>query len=276
MPSFLRRLIAAPRAQAVVDDVVSLALPDGSEVDVRRVRHPRARRIKLSVSERGVRLTLPMRASLRAADAFLHEHRDWIAVQLPKWTGRDATAPFGVGTTSIPLRGVDIPLRRETGRYARVRRDEGDGRHEPGIESGIESGVVLSLPARAIDASARRALKEFYLAQARADIGRWLPHYLPSFPRVPSAIRIRPMSSLWGSLSARDALSLDLALVLGDPAAFEYVLVHELCHLIHRHHRPAFWREVEARGQDWRAQRDYLHAQGSALKAGLRRLIGPV
>jgi predicted metal-dependent hydrolase len=81
------------------------------------------------------------------------------------------------------------------------------------------------------------------------------------------------MSSLWGSLSARDALSLDLALVLGEAAAFEYVLVHELCHLLHRNHRRGFWREVEARGQDWRAQRDYLHARGASLKARLRALI---
>jgi len=83
------------------------------------------------------------------------------------------------------------------------------------------------------------------------------------------------LSSLWGSLSARDALSLDLALVLGKPAAFEYVLVHELCHLIHRNHARGFWREVEARGQDWRAQRDYLHGEGAALKASLRRLLAP-
>jgi predicted metal-dependent hydrolase len=159
----------------------------------------------------------------------------------------------------IPLRGESLPLRWETGRYARVRRDDRD--------------VVIALPMSATDASARRALKEFYLAEARADIGRWLPIHLPTFPRAPTSIRLRPMSSLWGSLSARDALSLDLSLVLGKPAAFEYVLVHELCHLLHRNHRRAFWREVEVRGQDWRAHRDYLHGEGAALKASLRRLI---
>ena len=263
MPSFLRRLIAAPRPDpGVVDEIVTLRLPDGSEVAVRRVRHPRARRLKVSVSERGVRLTLPMRASLRAADAFLHEHRDWIAAQLPKWILRETETPFGRDTSSIPLRGEDVPLRWTQARYAHAQRDGADG------------AVLIAIPASAGDAAARRALKEFYLAQARMDVGRWLPKYLPTFPRAPSAIRLRAMSSLWGSLSAADALCLDLALVLAEPAAFEYVLVHELCHLLHRHHRRAFWREVEMRGHDWRAQRDYLHAQGAALKARLRALIG--
>jgi predicted metal-dependent hydrolase len=267
MPSFLRRLIAPTRARPVVtSETIALLLPDGNEVDVLRVRHPRARRIKVSVSERGVRLTLPMRASLRAAETFLHEHRDWIALQLPRWITPGIAEPLGHDSATVPLRGESLPLRWETGRYARARRDE--------------YGVVIALPGSskgvaANDASARRALKEFYLAEARADIGRWLPVYLPTFPRAPTAIRLRPMSSLWGSLSTRDALSLDLALVLGKPAAFEYVLVHELCHLLHRHHKRTFWRAVEARGQDWRAQRDYLHGEGAMLKASLRRLIAP-
>jgi len=262
MPSFLRRLIAPTRARPVAtSETIVLLMPDGSEVDVLRVRHPRARRIKVSVSERGVRLTLPMRASLRAADTFLHEHRDWIALQLPRWITPGLAEPLGRDSTTVPLRGEHLPLIWEAGRYSRVRRDE--------------HGVVIALSASANDASAHRALREFYLAEARADIGRWLPRYLPTFPRAPTAIRLRPMSSLWGSLSTRDALSLDLALVLGKPAAFEYVLVHELCHLLHRNHKRAFWRAVEARGQDWRAQLDYLHAEGAGLKASLRRLIAP-
>jgi predicted metal-dependent hydrolase len=260
MSSFLRRLIATPRSRPVAsNETIALLLPDGGEISVQRVRHPRARRIKISVSERGVRLTLPMRASLRAADAFLREHLDWVLEQMPRWGAQHGLAAFGRGRDSIPLRGEAIPLRWETGRYARAKREG--------------NGVVIALPVSASDAIARRALKDFYLAEARADVGHWLPRYLPALPRAPTSIRLRPLSSLWGSLSVRDALSLDLALVLGKPAAFEYVLVHELCHLLHRNHARAFWREVEARWPDWHAQRDYLHGEGALLKAELRRLV---
>ena len=260
MPSFLRRLIStSPARPRIANETIALQLPDGGEISVRRVRHPRARRIKLSVSERGVRLTLPMRASTRAADAFLHEHLDWLVVQMPRWGARSGVSPFGRASDSIPLRGETVPLRWCEGRYAHVQHDM--------------HGLTLALPASATDAIARRALKEFYLAEARADIGRWLPNYLPTLPRVPTSIRLRPLSTLWGSLSARDALSLDLALVLGRPAAFEYVLVHELCHLLQRNHSSAFWREVEARWPNWRVQRDYLHGEGVLLKSELRRLI---
>jgi predicted metal-dependent hydrolase len=123
-------------------------------------------------------------------------------------------------------------------------------------------------------ASLRRALREFYLAQARSDVGQWMPKYLPTLPRAPSVLRIRPLRSLWGSLSPTDGLSLDLALVLGPPANFEYVLVHELCHLIHANHSRSFWREVEQRCQEWRELRAWFRGDGMTLKAELRRVAG--
>jgi len=81
------------------------------------------------------------------------------------------------------------------------------------------------------------------------------------------------MSSQWGSLAPNGVVALDLALVLARPAAFEYVLVHELCHLLRADHSRAFWREVELRCANWREERDYFHAEGRRIKATLRTLL---
>lgn len=248
---------------ALERETVTVRLPDGSEAALLRVRDPRARRMRLIVGERGVRLTLPRSASLRQAEAFVREHGDWLAAQLRRQA--DSVEParaFDRNRVELaPLRGQELPLHWLPGRFARVEISP--------------QGLIAQLPAQGGAAAARRALKEFYLAQARADIGRWLPEYLPGLPAAPSSIRLRALSSLWGSLSAGNALSLDLALVLAPPPAFEYVLVHELCHLIHRNHSPAYWRQVEARLPAWREQRRWFHEHGMALKTRLRHLIGP-
>lgn len=257
MPSLVRRLLT-PTPRVVERDSVRLQL-DEREIEVLRVRDPRARRIKLSVDERGARLTLPSRASLAAGERFLHEHRQWLATQLARYHDPAGIAALVRGeTASLPLRGKALPVQWQAGRFACVQV--------------VGDGLLFQLPARAGDAAMRRALREFYEAQARADIGRWLPKYLPGLPRAPARVRLKVMSSQWGSLAPDGSMALDLALVLGRPAAFEYVLVHELCHLLQANHSPAFWHEVELRFPGWRDERDYFHRHGRQLKAQLRRL----
>ncbi|HEX5756100.1 MAG TPA: SprT family zinc-dependent metalloprotease [Arenimonas sp.] len=239
----------------------SLVLPDGTVVEVLRVRDARARRLRLIVSERGVRLTLPRRASERSGDAFLDEHRPWIAAQLAK---RAAIAPLPAllpgQCEQLMLRGESVPVMWKEGRLACAAL----GAH----------GIEICAPANADPRRLKAALRELLLAEARSDVGRWLPRYLPDLPRPPSQLRVRPLQSLWGSLSPSAVLSLDLSLLLGRPSAFEYVLVHELCHLLHANHSKAFWREVEARWPQWRDERDYLRGEGLNLKATLRALVG--
>ncbi|WP_133000168.1 M48 family metallopeptidase [Luteimonas arsenica] len=265
MSSLLRLLLTksdAPGPRNIQRDTVALAMDDGTEVEVVRVRDPRARRLRLSVDERGARLTLPPRASAVSGERFLVQHRDWLAAQLRAHAIDDLVAPLERGVTAaLPLRGAMLPLRWEPGRYACVLR-EGDG-------------LVFRHTGRGGDAALRRALRDFYEGEARADVGAWLPRYLPGLPRAPARIRIKAMSSQWGSLAPDGTLALDLSLVLGRPSAFEYVLVHELCHLVHADHSPAFWAEVEARSPDWRDERDWFREHGRRLKAMLRLLAGP-
>src|SRR5918993_102371 len=119
MPNPLRRLLAS-RTPVIERDVTSLVLGDGREVEIQRVRNPRARRLKLSVDERGARLTLPSRASLVSGERFLAEHREWLADQLARYTIDDLpTLQRGV-TDALPLRGASMRLRWAEGRFTRL------------------------------------------------------------------------------------------------------------------------------------------------------------
>ncbi|HSD15864.1 MAG TPA: SprT family zinc-dependent metalloprotease [Thermomonas sp.] len=260
----LLRLLQAPRITAKVPavqrDSIGFVLDDGRHVDVLRVRDPRARRIKLSVDERGARLSLPLRASLVSGERFLHEHRAWLARQLAAQGEHAGEGLLRGVTDSLPLRGEEVPLRWTSGRAMR-------------IDVVADGGLLFAAPATAGDNGLRRALRDFYEAQGRADVGRWLPRYLETMPRAPRRIVFKRTSSQWGSLAPDGTLSLDLALLLARASAFEYVLVHELCHLLHADHSRRFWREVEARFPAWREERHYFHAEGRRLKARLRNLL---
>ena len=259
----LFRLLSPARVApkpAIQRDRIPFALADGHHIEILRVRDPRARRIKLSFDERGARLSLPVRASLVAGERFLLQHRDWLTAQYAMQAAHAGCGLQRDATTALPLRGIEIPLRWRGGRATRIDFDD-------------DGALAFTAPASAGDAALQRALRDFYEAQGRADVGRWLPHYLIGLPRTPRRIVFKRTSTQWGSLAPDGTLALDLALVLARPSAFEYVLVHELCHLLHADHSRRFWHAVEARCPGWRDERSYFHAEGRALKARLRTLL---
>lgn len=237
-----------------------LRLDDGESLPVRWVRDPRARRLKLSLNERGVRLTLPVRASERSAMAFLEAHVAWLQAQR-KALGVDPS-PLRLRSgdlASLPLWGEQVPVRWEpSARCALLPADE---------------ELRFLYTERSTQAHLAAALRGFLEGEGRRRLGALLPSLLPGIPRAPQRFRLRPMSSLWGSLAAGGAVSLDLALVLAAPECFDYVLVHELCHLIEPNHSPAFWREVGQRYPGWRPVRARLRDEGLALKAQLNQLL---
>ena len=80
-------------------------------------------------------------------------------------------------------------------------------------------------------------------------------------------IRIGGQRTLWGSCSARGTLSFNWRLVLAPPDVVDYVVVHELCHLLVPNHSQSFWSLVERQRPGWREQRAWLREYGPELLA---------
>lgn len=232
---------------------------DGEPVWLAWKPHPKARRLKLLMAADGPRLTLPSRTSKRAAEAFVDQHRDWLVQQ---WRKRRALvlAPLRIGEPAeLPWLGLRLPIVWAEDRALRVEQHDDHWR--------------VHTSARSSDRQLRAALLQAYRHAGKAWWLGVMQDYLPGLPKAPSALRVKPLQSLWGSLNAADAVTLDAALLFAPPEVADYVLVHELCHLLQRNHSPKFWREVESRFPHWRDQRDYLKTHGAGLKAEARRLF---
>jgi predicted metal-dependent hydrolase len=247
-------------------DWLELATPSGNTIRVLKASHPRARRLRLTVSTKGARITYPQGTHPSQVNAFLRHNADWLEKKLGELNlVIDPLPPLRVGTPiEFPFRGETTTLDWAEGAYPRVVAND--------------DGITLEIPrphSRALPV-ARGLLASYFETQIRRDVSRWLAGYVPQLGLAPTALRIRPMKSLWGSLDTRDRINLDLALALAPPAALRYVLAHELCHLKVRNHSPRFWAHVEAIFPDWREQRDWLRQNGALLKAELDRLVADV
>ena len=82
-----------------------------------------------------------------------------------------------------------------------------------------------------------------------------------------SRITLRDQRSRWGSCSAKGELSFNWRLVLAPHDVLDYVVVHEVCHLVEHHHGSAFWRLVARRRRGYLESKDWLDAHGWELLA---------
>jgi predicted metal-dependent hydrolase len=247
---------------------LELPVSDGSVVSIRVVDVAGARHLRLSVGRDGARMSKPRWVPLRDALAFAHEKREWLEARLAEYACQPRLVQWPVlepgRRGSLPLRGIAVPLRIA-------------GASRPSLQHD-DAGVQLSLPARGEDTLRRMAaglFRSWLDTQMRSDVGALLAHYTPALGRAPTRMALRPLSSLWGSLSARDHLSLDLSLILAPPELLEYVVVHELAHLFERNHGPRFWARVASMLPDYRQRQRQLRVEGHAYKAALGALLDP-
>lgn len=193
---------------------------DPADLALDIVRHPRARRTKLSfdpVTGRA-RLTLPPRASLDRAVAWARGQRAWLAAQQAR--APDAR-PFAPGAT-IPVAGEPLTIDWRADAPRTVRRD-GDRL--------VLGGPPESVPRR-IEAWLKRhaltLLEEdtaFYAARA----GVTVSHVAVGDPR-----------GRWGSCAHDGAIRYSWRLVLAPPEVRRATAAHEVAHRVHMNHSPAF------------------------------------
>lgn len=111
----------------------------------------------------------------------------------------------------------------------------------------------------------RAALTQRYIAAAREYFPKRAAYFRQFTGGTYSRITIRDQKTRWGSCSAKGTLSFNWRLMLAPPAILDYVVVHELCHLTHMDHSPAFWQAVESVCPDYRTARKWLKDHGQEL-----------
>ena len=78
-------------------------------------------------------------------------------------------------------------------------------------------------------------------------------------------ITIRNQRTRWGSCSSKKNLNFNCLIMLTPESVQDYVVVHELCHLIEMNHSKRFWSLVESVLPDYRKSEAFLKKEGAAL-----------
>lgn len=137
-------------------------------------------------------------------------------------------------------------------------------------ESTALSGGQLRVNVRIRDAHrVRNMVLDWYRQRARERLTRRVAELAAHLPWVKQAppMALRVMQSRWGSCSPNGRLTLNPLLVRAPREAVDYVIVHELCHLRHHDHGPAFYRLLGRYLPGWKTVKSRLDQSAESLFA---------
>ncbi|PYE86367.1 M48 family metallopeptidase [Phyllobacterium leguminum] len=223
----------------------------GRTLPLRVVENPRATRLTLRIEAggKGLRVTIPPGLPAREVDRFLSRHEGWIETRIARLPDRALVRP-GI---KIPIRGVPHLIVHEPGRGT-VEAIDG----EDGARTLVVHGDRLHLPRRIADFLKREAQREMEVLVAR---------HTASVGRRAKAIRHKDTKSRWGSCTSDGVLSFSWRIVMAPPPVINYLVAHEVAHLIEMNHGPKFWKLCLELCPDTDRCKAWLKRNGSALQA---------
>jgi hypothetical protein len=200
-------------------------------------------RLRVDPRDGSVRLTLPRRASLRHAYAWVEEQRPWVEDQLSKRIPGTRLVP---GMTLV-VGGVGLILQAEPSRRS-IKRD----------------GVTLLIPADP-DLFQARALR-WLKAEARRVLEAETRAIADKAGVTVARVTVGDTRSRWGSCSVSGDIRYSWRLILAPGFVRRSTVAHEVAHRVHMNHGPDFKAlERDLLGESPTAARAWLRANGASL-----------
>ena len=202
-----------------------------------------------ALPEGKVRVYAPKNARLREMDNLVLSRWEWIINMHASLDLEAKKAEFDP-ENGVLIEGKKIPLMLHRAVKAGAE-----------ITDGTLHVYAPSLENARIEAEIKKYLARLALDRIRLN----LDLYAPTVGREYGRVTIREQKTRWGSCSSRKNLNFNWKLIMAPKEALTYVVIHELCHLIHFNHSEKFWQEVSARMPEYDIWRKWLRANGSKL-----------
>ncbi|SBS33677.1 SprT-like family protein [Marinomonas spartinae] len=106
-----------------------------------------------------------------------------------------------------------------------------------------------------------KLLNRYYRNEIQGSLAKLLPYWQHKLNVEANSVNIKKMKTKWGSCNIQaKRVWLNLELAKKPPECLEYILVHELIHLLERHHNQRFRSLMDKHLPNWRERRDLLNS----------------
>lgn len=230
---------------------------DHGAIEFRLTRNPRRKRIALIVHRDGnIEVRAPQHATEAQIADFVRNQADWIRGRL----AHVAATPRRrwVSGETLLFRGEPhvLEVRPQQGGRAGVTAQDGT--------------LLVIIPHTHDDGaraeSVRRAVHRWMVDRALEVTRDRLPALAERVGVSPRRVTIKDMKTRWGSCSTKGNTSISFRIVMAPPEVMDYLIIHELCHLVHPNHSREFWTLVRSHLPDCDDHRAWLREHGGELE----------
>jgi predicted metal-dependent hydrolase len=217
------------RPEPASRDLQRLPLGEG-HVDYVLVRRRGKRGIAIKVDGSGLTVSASSTMPLARIEEFVRGNERWVLRKVAEWGARRIPQISWTEGASLPWLGGTLRLTLAVAPRA-------SARHLPGA-------LLVATPNSAPE-SIRRVVVSWYKRVAREVLSARIEEIARHAGIAPPRLFISSAVARWGSCNTRREVRLAWRLVKAPPDLADYVVCHELAHLRHMNHSPAFWAEVE-------------------------------
>lgn len=219
----------------------------GRKIPVVVNKQRRYKRCSLRVNEQEVRVTVPFFYSDTHWKKFIDQNSTWILKNFIRQQSRIENMPKLADNGKIPFKGEFFPV---------VMVDPLK-QHDVIFKSG-----TFYLPDKP---EIKNILSKWYISQAVGILENLMEIWQENHGKGLTDIKLKNMRSRWGSCTSTGKVSLNWRLIMAAETVFEYVFIHELCHLKVRSHGAEFWELVGQEIPNFNKHRLWLRKHGYML-----------
>lgn len=198
--------------------------------------------IGLTIDHQGLRISVPLHTALPHVDAVLRQKADWITQKLDQWQNKKSLVPVWAYDTSYPLLGEPWCITQKP-----------TGEIEMALHF-ADNPPQVTLPPRQIEIF----VMNWYQQQAITCFKERIANYAQKLGLPAPPFRLSQAKTRWGSCNNRGFINLNWRLIQLPLHLIDYVVAHELAHLIEMNHSKAFWARVESVYPGYRSARKEL------------------
>jgi len=226
------------------------------------LRSSRRKSIALQISNGGVVVRAPHYVSKEYIEELVLAKKTWIELKLQSYRELN----HDTVSQSNSLKGGGILWYKGTPKKIHLSFSHAD--HISLVDDEINISLKQRwqiLPEIALNKKIQTQLELWFKDQAIAVISEKLCHYSQMTQLYPKSVKIRRYKARWGSCNSRDELSFNYLLMMLPEYVFNYVVVHELCHLQYLNHSPKFWQLVADHFPEYNQAKKWLKSHQKFL-----------